>query len=87
MEAQLRARLEAISREGRDEFVRVVLECDDYELTLMLLDTFRLSSAEAVGLLAQVVALRERGAQEADWLLWHDRVKGHLRRLVRSTSN
>lgn len=27
--AQLQAKLEEISREGRDEFMRVVFECDD----------------------------------------------------------
>ena len=80
--AKLQAKLEEISRASRDEFIKVVFECDDPEMTLALLDTMRLTSPEAVGLLAQVVALRERGASEGDWAIWHERVKTHMRRIL-----
>lgn len=80
--AQLQAKLEAVSGEAHDHFIKVVLECDDPEMTLALLDTFRLTSPEAVGLLAQVVALRERGATGGDWAIWHERVKRHMRSVI-----
>jgi hypothetical protein len=80
--SRLQTELETISRAGRDEFIRVVFECNDPEMTLALLDTMRLTSPEAVGLLAQVVALRERGATEGDWAIWHERVKRHMRSLI-----
>jgi hypothetical protein len=41
---RLYARLEDLSGRGRNEFIKAVLECDDFELTISLLDTMRLSS-------------------------------------------
>lgn len=79
---RLYARLEDISARGRNEFIKAVLECDDFELTISLLDTVRLSSAQTVALLAQLVGLRERGASEADYVAWHSKVMAHLRGLV-----
>jgi hypothetical protein len=85
--AQLAAKLEVISRAARDELIRVILECDDPEMTLALRDTFWLTSPEALGLLAQVVAQRERGATEGDWAIWHQRVCDHMRSLVGPSGN
>jgi hypothetical protein len=79
---RLYARLEDLSARGRNEFIKAVLECDDYELTISLLDTMRLSSAHTVALLAQLVGLRERGASEADFVAWHKRVCEHLKLVV-----
>jgi hypothetical protein len=80
--AQLAAKLEEIFRAGRNEFIRVVFECDDWEMTVALLDTMRLTSLDTIGLLTDLVALRSSEASDGAYEAWHQRAKEHMRRIV-----
>jgi hypothetical protein len=80
--AQLAAKLEEISRAGRNEFIRVICECDDWEMTVALLDTMRLTSLDTIGLITDLVALRSTGASDGAHQAWHERAKDHMQRIV-----